>query len=46
MDNLYDIKFQSNGEFCKICISYNVIYSLLVHYASLKRLVHIRQSRR
>jgi hypothetical protein len=25
MDDLYNTHFQSNGEFCKICIRYSVI---------------------
>jgi hypothetical protein len=30
MENLYDVNFQSNGEFHKFCIRYNVIHDLCV----------------
>jgi hypothetical protein len=31
MDNLYDIKFQLNGGFCKIRIRYYVIHDEVIH---------------
>jgi hypothetical protein len=28
MEDLYNIKFQSNNKFCKICIRYNAIFTM------------------
>jgi hypothetical protein len=42
MDDIYDINFRSKGEFCKICIRYNIIHDLYYTHAPLELLFHVK----